>query len=55
MRLIGLEEHFLTLEFLDGPGRSLKVQAQSPDARVATRYTRPSKAPSQADSERETS
>ncbi len=40
MRLIGLEEHFLTPEFLEGPGRSLKMQAQSPDARVASRYTR---------------
>ena len=40
MRLIGLEEHFLTPEFLDGPGLSLKKQAQSPDARVAARYSR---------------
>ena len=40
MRLIGLEEHFLTPAFLDGPGLSLKKQAQSPDARVASRYTK---------------
>jgi predicted TIM-barrel fold metal-dependent hydrolase len=39
MRLIGLEEHFLTPGFLDGPGLSLKKQAQSPDARVASRYS----------------
>ena len=38
MKLIGLEEHFLTPSFLDGPGLSLKLQAQSPDARVAARY-----------------
>jgi predicted TIM-barrel fold metal-dependent hydrolase len=40
MRLIGLEEHFLTPSFLDGPGLSLKLQAQSPDTRVAARYGR---------------
>ena len=40
MRLIGLEEHFLTPAFLEGPGLSLKKQAQSSDAQVASRYTR---------------
>jgi predicted TIM-barrel fold metal-dependent hydrolase len=40
MKLIGLEEHFLTRTFLDGPGLSLKKQAQSSNAQVASRYTR---------------
>ena len=40
MRLIALEEHFLTRTFLDGPGLSLKNQAQSSDAQVASIYTR---------------
>ena len=40
MRLIALEEHFLTRAYLDGPGLSLKNQAQSSDAQVASRYTR---------------
>ena len=40
MRLIGLEEHFLTPAFLEGPGISLKKQAQSADPQVAGRYTK---------------
>ena len=38
MRLIGLEEHFLTPAFLDGPGLSLKNQAHSDDPQLASRY-----------------
>jgi predicted TIM-barrel fold metal-dependent hydrolase len=40
MRIIALEEHFLTPRFLEGPGLSLKKQAQSTDIQVAARYTR---------------
>ncbi len=40
MRLIALEEHFLTRSFLEGPAISLKDEAQSSDAGVASRYTR---------------
>ena len=40
LKLIGLEEHFLTRNFLEGPGLSLKKQAQSSNAHVASRYTR---------------
>ncbi len=40
MRLIALEEHFLTPAFLEGPGISLKQQAQSTNPRVASRYSR---------------
>jgi uncharacterized protein len=40
MRLIALEEHFLTRRYLDGPAISLKNQAQSSNAQVASRYTR---------------
>jgi uncharacterized protein len=40
MKLIGLEEHFLTRSFLEGPGISLKKQAQSSNTQVASRYTR---------------
>jgi uncharacterized protein len=39
-KLIGLEEHFLTPAFLEGPGLSLKKQAQSTDFGIASRYTR---------------
>lgn len=37
--MIGLEEHFLTPAFLEGPGISLKKQAQSADSRLASRFT----------------
>jgi uncharacterized protein len=40
MRLIGLEEHFLTPAFLEGPGLSLKQQAQSANANIASRYAK---------------
>ncbi len=39
MRIIGLEEHFLTPAFLDGPGISLKKQGQAADSKIASRYT----------------
>jgi uncharacterized protein len=39
-RLIGLEEHFLTPKFLEGPGLSLKQQAQSANANIASRYSK---------------
>jgi uncharacterized protein len=40
MRLIGLEEHFLTPAFLEGPGLSLKKQAHSANSQIASRYTK---------------
>jgi predicted TIM-barrel fold metal-dependent hydrolase len=40
MRTITLEEHYATPAFLEGPGRQLKIQSQSHDARVAARYAR---------------
>jgi predicted TIM-barrel fold metal-dependent hydrolase len=39
VRMIGLEEHFLTPVFLEGPGISLKKQAQSADSEIASKYT----------------
>lgn len=39
LKLIGLEEHFLTPAFLDGPGDSLKKQAQSSNSQTAARYS----------------
>jgi predicted TIM-barrel fold metal-dependent hydrolase len=38
LRLIGLEEHFLTPAFLEGPGLSLKKQSQATETRVASRF-----------------
>jgi uncharacterized protein len=40
MRTIILEEHFVSPAYLEGPGRSIKNQAQSANAQVAARYTR---------------
>ena len=35
MRLIALEEHYASRQFLDGPGRTLKERAQSPGSPLA--------------------